>query len=214
MDDKLKIAAVLLAGYLLGRTKRMKLALAAAGALAVRELRSNPDVLKAGTSVLASPAVKKLTDELSGRLVEAGKTAVVAAAAKRVDGLVSNLEKRTGSPLAPPGAEKDDADEPGESPEPTEEPADEGVDEDLPAEEPEEEPPGEEEESSGDKKAAQKAPTRQRRSESSKTSRSSRASGEGGSRQTTSGGRGKKSAGTTSTRKSTGGSSTRKPSSR
>lgn len=210
MDDKLKIAAVLLAGYLLGRTKRMKLALAAAGALAVRELRSNPDVLKAGTSVLASPAVKKLTDELSGRLVEAGKTAVVAAAAKRVDGLVSNLEKRTGSPLAPPGAEKDDADEPEESPEPTEEPADE----DLPAEEPEEEPPGEEEESSGDKKAAQKAPTRQRRSESSKTSRSSRASGEGGSRQTTSGGRGKKSAGTTSTRKSTGGSSTRKPSSR
>lgn len=211
MDDKLKIAAVLLAGYLLGRTKRMKLALTAAAALAVRELRSNPDLLKAGTSVLASPAVKKLTDELSGRLVEAGKTAVVAAAAKRVDGLVSNLEKRTGAPLA--SGEAGEA-APEESPEPTEEPTDEGTDEDLPAEEPEEEPPGEEEESSGDEKAARKAPTRQRRSESSKTSRSSRASGEGGSRQTTSGGRGKKSAGTTSTRKSAGGSSTRKPSSR
>ncbi len=213
MDDKLKIAAVLLAGYLLGRTKRMKLALTAAAALAVRELRTNPDLLKAGNSVLASPTVKKLTDELSGRLVEAGKTAVVAAAAKRVDGLVSNLEKHTGAPLAPRDAEEDD--EPEESPEPTEAPTDEGAEEDLPAEEAEEEePPGDEQEPSDDEKAAPKPTTRQRRSESNKTSRSSRASGEGGSRQTTSGGRGKKSAGTTSTRKSAGGSSTRKPSSR
>lgn len=212
MDDKLKIAAVLLAGYLLGRTKRMKLALAAAGALAVRELRSNPDLLKAGTSVLASPAVKKLTDELSGRLVEAGKTAVVAAAAKRVDGLVSNLEKRTGSPLAPPGAEKDDADEPEESPEPTEEPADEGAEEDLSAEgTEEEEPPGDEQEPRDDQEpgeeeeAARKPASRKPRSESSKTARSSRASSEGGSSRSTSGARAKKPA---------GGSSTRKPSSR
>lgn len=207
MDDKLKIAAVLLTGYLLGRTKRMKLALAAAGALAVRELRANPDLLKTGSSVLASPAVKKLTDELSGRLVDAGKTAVVAAAAKRVDGLVSNLEKRTGAPPSARGPEEDEpTDQPDESPEPADEAGDE-----VPPEETEEEEPSDEPD---DEPAAARSAPRQRRSEPKETSRSSRTSGEGGSRKATSGGRGKKSSGTASTRKSTSGTSTRKPSSR
>ncbi|MEV0891620.1 hypothetical protein [Promicromonospora sp. NPDC050262] len=213
MDDKLKIAAVLLTGYLLGRTKRMKLALAAAGALAVRELRANPDLLKTGSSVLASPAVKKLTDELSGRLVDAGKTAVVAAAAKRVDGLVSNLEKRTGAPPSARGPEEDEpTDQPDESPEPADEAGDEVPPEETEEEEPSDEP--DEPNEPDDEPAAARSAPRQRRSEPKETSRSSRTSGEGGSRKATSGGRGKKSSGTASTRKSTSGTSTRKPSSR
>ncbi|WP_020015574.1 hypothetical protein [Promicromonospora sukumoe] len=214
MDDKLKFAAILLGGYVLGRTKRMKLALTVAGALAFRELRSNPDLLKAGSSLLSSPAVKKLTDEFSGRLVEAGKTAAVAVATKRVDGLVSNLEKRAGSRRAEHGPEEDEpAEAPEESPEPAEESPDEETEE--PADEGTEEPSGEEETAQEDEEepAAKRS---KRESSASGGSRSSRSSAQSGSKQSSSGTRARKSSGTRSgsTTKSSGGSSARRTGSR
>jgi outer membrane biosynthesis protein TonB len=193
MDDKLMFAAVLLGGYVLGRTKRMKLALTVAGALAVRELRSNPDLLKAGSSVLSSPAVKKLTDEFSGRLVEAGKTAAVAAATKRVDGLVSNLEKRAGARQAEHGPEEDEpADAPEESPEPTEESADEET----------EEPSDEEETAQEDEEEEPAAKRSKRGSSSSGGARSSRSSAQSGSKQGSAGTRARKPSGGSSARRS------------
>ncbi|MFD7025564.1 hypothetical protein [Promicromonospora sukumoe] len=232
MNDKLTFAAILLGGYLLGRTKKLKMALAVAGALGVRELKEHPDLLKAGGAVLSTPAVKKLTDELSGRLVEAGKTAVVAAATKRVDSLVSNLEERTGSPLASRGGrdKSGSADEAGKTREAgeAEEPADEATPEESPAEdegaedteqdeakagtpsedeEPEDEEPEDEQPQDEDEEPAPKAAPRRRRTTSDS---SSRASGQGRSKQGTSAGGAKKSTGTRSTTRSTGGKTTRK----
>ncbi|MGW2092160.1 hypothetical protein [Promicromonospora sukumoe] len=230
MNDKLTFAAILLGGYLLGRTKKLKMALAVVGALGVRELKQHPDLLKAGGAALSTPAVKKLTDELSGRLVEAGKTAVVAAATKRVDSLVSNLEERTGSPLASRGGrdKSGSADEAGEA----EEPADEATPEESPAEEegaedaeqeeakagtpseeeePEDEEPEDEQPQDEDEEPAPKAAPRRRRTESGS---SSRTSGQGRSKQGTSAGGAKKSTGTRSTSRSTSGKTTKKPGSR
>lgn len=96
MDDKLKFAGMLLGGYLLGRTKRMKTALMLATTVGAKQLQSNPEMLaKAGSAVLSSPEVKKLTDELTGRLTEAAKAAAVAAATKRVESLTTNIQART-----------------------------------------------------------------------------------------------------------------------
>lgn len=170
MDDKLKFAAVLLGGYLLGRTKRMKLALTAAGALAVRELRSNPELLKAGSSVLSSPPVKRLTDELSGRLVEAGKAAVVSAATKRVDGLVADLEKRTGSLRVPQDDQEKDEQENDEQADAPEEAEEGSRAEDEPAED----------EPAEDEPAA--TPPRRRRAASSRDTGSARAGASGRSK--------------------------------
>lgn len=103
MDDKVKLAAVLLGGYLLGRTKRMKTALMVAGALATRGVRgeSQGSGLLGGTlggvtdSVLKSPELKRLRGEVTGKLVGAGKAAALAAATRRIDSLSSGLQDRT-----------------------------------------------------------------------------------------------------------------------
>lgn len=102
MDDKLKFAALLLAGYLLGRTKKMKLALTIAGAVAGNQLKdeSSRAALLGGVggvkdSLLSSPEIKRLTDEVSGKLMEAGRAAALAAAAKGIDSLNSTLESQT-----------------------------------------------------------------------------------------------------------------------
>lgn len=223
MNDKLTFAAILLGGYLLGRTKKLKMALAVAGALGVRELKEHPDLLKAGGAALSTPAVKKLTDELSGRLVEAGKTAVVAAATKRVDSLVSNLQERTGSPLPSRGARDeggsaDEAEEPADEAAPDESPLEEEEAEDTEqeeakagtpseGEEPEDEEPEDEQPQDEDEEPAPKAAPRRRRTTSGS---SSRASDQGRSKQGTSAGGAKKSTGTRSTTRSTGGKTTRK----
>ncbi|MFD6444352.1 hypothetical protein ACFWEJ_04580 [Promicromonospora sp. NPDC060204] len=213
MDDKLTFAAVLLGGYLLGRTKKLKLALAVAGALGVRELRAHPDLLKASGAALSTPAIKKLTDEVSGRLVEAGKTAVVAAAAKRVDSLVSNLEERAGAPLASHGGEQPADEETGDEPAPE----DEASPEEATAgsrsgdDEPEDEQKQADDEQADDEQATPKSAGRRRRAASES---SSRTSGQGRSKQGASAGGAKKSTGTRSTTRSTSGKSTRKPSSR
>lgn len=222
MNDKLTFAAILLGGYLLGRTKKLKMALAVAGVLGARELKAHPDLLKAGTAALSTPAVKKLTDELSGRLVEAGKTAVVAAATKRVDGLVSNLEQRMGSPLASGGG-RDQGGPAGDTEEPVDEATDESPLEDeteeeteqegtpSEGEEPETEEPEDEQPQDEDEEPAAKAAPRRRRTASGS---SSGTSGQGRSKQGTSAGGAKKSTGTRSTSRSTSGKTTKKPGSR
>jgi hypothetical protein len=82
-------------GYFLGRTKKMKLALMLAGMAAGRQVGGPGELLKGGTKLLAGrPELARLTDEVRGRLLEAGKAAAVAAATRQVEALTDRVGKR------------------------------------------------------------------------------------------------------------------------
>jgi hypothetical protein len=115
MKDGLRIALAVGAGYLMGRRRKMKLALTLAAAGASGRIAKNPaGLVKQGTKLLsASPEVKVLTETVRGRLVEAGKAAAVTAASSQIDALSDRLQRRTDSLLRPrtPGGAPEAEDE-------------------------------------------------------------------------------------------------------
>jgi outer membrane biosynthesis protein TonB len=148
MDDKIKLAAFVLGGYLLGRTKKMRLALMIAGAVAGNKLRdqSSRDALLGGIgnvkdSVLSSPEIKRLTDEVTSKLVVAGKTAALTAVGKGISSINSTLESQTERlrSAAPvdvlPKDEPEEPEEPAEEEATEQEPAEAETTEEEPAEE-------------------------------------------------------------------------------
>src|SRR3954447_15660248 len=71
-----RVALGVAGGYFLGRTKKMKLALALAGMAAGKRAGGPGQLLAQGTKLLGqSPELSRLTDELRGRLLDAGKGA-------------------------------------------------------------------------------------------------------------------------------------------
>ncbi|MEV5709839.1 hypothetical protein [Actinoallomurus sp. NPDC052274] len=104
MKDGLRIALAVGAGYLMGRRRKMRLALTLAAAGASGRIAKNPaSLVKQGTKLLnTSPEVKNLTDTVRGRLVEVGKAAAVTAASSQIDALSDRLQRRTESLLRPP----------------------------------------------------------------------------------------------------------------
>ncbi|MCO6003834.1 hypothetical protein NE236_02470 [Actinoallomurus purpureus] len=115
MKDGLRIAIAVGAGYLMGRRRKMKLALTLAAAGASGRIGKNPaGLVKQGTKLLsASPEVKALTDTVRGRLVEAGKAAAVTAASSQIDALSDRLQRRTDALLKPqvPGGTRGEEEE-------------------------------------------------------------------------------------------------------
>jgi hypothetical protein len=107
-------------GYLLGRTKKMKLALMLAGMAAGRQAGGPGELLKTGSKLLGStPELAQLTDQVRGRLLDAGKTAALAVATRQVESLTDRVGKRVES-LGDVGLPRQRRSE-----EPAEEPADE-----------------------------------------------------------------------------------------
>jgi hypothetical protein len=93
-----RVAVGVVAGYFLGRTKKMKLAMMLGGMAAGRRAGGPGDLLKTGTKLLnSSPELSRLTDEVRGRLLEAGKGAVLAVAARQVESLTDRVGKRVES---------------------------------------------------------------------------------------------------------------------
>jgi len=84
MDPKQKVAAAVAAGYLLGRTKKLKLAITVGSVLAGQRLSSNPQkLLKGATSLVQNnPALSALQTELRGRAFDAAKGAAVSVATR------------------------------------------------------------------------------------------------------------------------------------
>jgi hypothetical protein len=123
-------------GYFLGRTKKMKLALMFAGMAAGRRAGGPGELLKSGTKLLGStPELAQLTDQVRGRLLEAGKSAALAVAARQVESLTDRVGKRVES-LGDVGLPRQRASEkPADEPE--EEPAarDEHAEDEVPADE-------------------------------------------------------------------------------
>ncbi|MDA3623811.1 hypothetical protein OU415_00105 [Saccharopolyspora sp. WRP15-2] len=90
-----QIALAVAVGYALGRSRKMKLAIAAAGMLAGRRFSDPKELLAKGGKLLgASPEVQKLTGEARERLLDAAKSAVLAAATSKIESLGDNLTRR------------------------------------------------------------------------------------------------------------------------
>ncbi|MEU8835799.1 histone protein [Streptomyces sp900116325] len=149
MDDQTKVAlaAAIAGGYLLGRTKKGKLALSVATYLAGRRFGLEPRQLATeGMRRLGEiPQVAELQDQLKGEFLEAGRKAVTAAATRGMGTLAETLHDRTAS-LDKKEEEKPKDEEEEEEPEEEEPEEDEEEEEEPEEDEEEEEEPEEEEE--------------------------------------------------------------------
>jgi hypothetical protein len=93
-----RVALGVAGGYFLGRTKKMKLALMLGGMAAGRSAGGPGELLGRGTKLLSSsPELSRLTDEVRGRLLEAGKGAALAVATRQVESLTDRVGKRVES---------------------------------------------------------------------------------------------------------------------
>ena len=105
-----RVALGVAGGYFLGRTKKMKLALMLAGTAAGRQAGGPAALLGQGGSAAllgqgkklleASPELSRLADEVRGRLLEAGKGAALAVAARQVESLTDRVAGRVESSLS------------------------------------------------------------------------------------------------------------------
>ena len=153
MSSSSRVGAAIAAGYFLGRFKKLRLALVVGSALANKNVRtSGLGLLQKGTEGLtSSPEAKKLTEQISSQLMQAGRAAAVTAAASRIDALSDRLNERSAElrDLAslPVGEEEEEQDEEYEGEEPEDEYEEEGEEEEPTDEyEEEEEEPEEGEE--------------------------------------------------------------------
>jgi hypothetical protein len=93
-----RVALGVAGGYLLGRTKKMKLALMLGGMAAGRRAGGPGELLNRGTKLLeTSPELSRLVGDVRGRLLEAGKGAALAVAARQVEALTDRVGKRVES---------------------------------------------------------------------------------------------------------------------
>jgi hypothetical protein len=118
MNSGARLGLAVAAGYVLGRFHKLKWGLAVAALAGGRRLPGGPGgLVQQGAKLLASsPEFTKLTDEMKGRLVDAGKAAAAAAVSSKIDSLSESLRGRTdamraasagGESAAPAGEEED-----------------------------------------------------------------------------------------------------------
>jgi hypothetical protein len=143
-ETKATLAAALAAGYVLGRTKKGKLAIGAASVLAGQGLLSPRELIIRGLRKASeSPQAAQLLTQLRGELVDSARSALSATADRRLGALADSLEQRTSSLVKKPG---DEDEEPSEDSEPDDQEPDD------------EEPDDEEEEAPPPRRRAKKAP--------------------------------------------------------
>ncbi|MGW7360751.1 histone protein [Streptomyces sp. NPDC054802] len=141
MKDTTKVAlgAAVAGGYILGRTKKGRLAIAVATYLTGRQAGLDPQQLvTSGLQKLKNaPQFAELGDQVRGELMDAGRQALAASADRSLAGLADSLHERT---RKLEGREEAEEEEPEED-----EPEEDEPEEDEPEEEePEEEEPDEE----------------------------------------------------------------------
>ena len=159
------------AGYLLGRTKKLKMAVAVGGLVAGKKLNLSPRMVAEllQQQLRNNPQFKEIGDQLREDLRGVGKAASGAMVERQLDALSDRLHGRTSqmrdqlTGAVPGGREDDEADDEYEDEEPEEdEPEDSASqEEEQENEEPEnEEPEDEEPEDEESEPAAKKAPAR------------------------------------------------------
>jgi hypothetical protein len=97
MSTEARIAAAVASGYLLGRTRKMKLAITVGSLLAGQRIATSPRGLaRQGQQIIdANPELAKLQDQLTGKLMEALKAAAVATLSSRLNSVSDVLRDRT-----------------------------------------------------------------------------------------------------------------------
>lgn len=97
MSTGARVAAAVGAGYLLGRTRKFKLAITVAGLMAGKRIATNPSGIarQAGELVESNPKLAELTDQVKGSLVQAGRTAAISMASRRIDSVSESLRERS-----------------------------------------------------------------------------------------------------------------------
>jgi len=97
MNTGARVGLAVTAGYVLGRFHKMKWALAVAALVGRGRLPGGSGgLLQQGAKLLtSSPEFNKLTEEMRGRLMEAGKAAALATVSSRIDSLSEGLRERT-----------------------------------------------------------------------------------------------------------------------
>jgi hypothetical protein len=97
-----QIAVGITAGYLLGRTHKTRLAVFMALMAAGGKLPVDPvDLLRRTPLGVEGGPLDKLTGDLRGQLVDAGKSVAMAAASGRIDSLSDKLQQRADRMRAP-----------------------------------------------------------------------------------------------------------------
>jgi len=148
-----KIGLGVAAGYLLGRTKKFKLAITVGSMLAGQRVATNPQALMKQLGELAekNPEFAKLQDRIKGELFTAAKSAAISLASNRLDSANKALTspRRRDADDEQDDYEDEQAPEEGEEPEEDEEPEDEYEDEE-PEDEAEEDEESEDEEAEED----------------------------------------------------------------
>src|SRR3954452_20113701 len=106
MSATTKIAVGVTAGYLLGRMRKLRLAITVGGLLAGQRVATNPQaLLSQGNKLIENnPELRKLRGEITGRLLDAARDAAILTASSR-------LESMTESLTALPGMNDEDQDE-------------------------------------------------------------------------------------------------------
>ncbi|MFJ4837626.1 hypothetical protein [Streptomyces sp. NPDC088746] len=112
MTGNAKIGAALVGGYLLGRTKKAKLAIGFGMFLAGKKLSLDPRQL--GRMLADSPLLGGVNDQVRKELVGATKTAATKALTQRATGLADSLHKRTLELEDPSGAKARDEEDEGD----------------------------------------------------------------------------------------------------
>ncbi|MFD9426135.1 MULTISPECIES: hypothetical protein [unclassified Streptomyces] len=143
MEDskKVALAAAVAAGYVLGRTKKGKLALGLASLVVGQQLPLNPrELVTLGARKLAeNPAVAPLMEQARGEVLDAGRAALSASANRRLEAVADALQQRTEALLGGLDEEEEEAEEISDEEEPEEEEESEEEEEPEEGEEPEEE---------------------------------------------------------------------------
>src|SRR4051812_35296918 len=97
MNTTAKVAAAVASGYLLGRTKKLRLAITVGGLLAGKRIATDPRAIvqQLAAVVEENPELSKLSDQVRGKLVTAGREAAVAAASNRLNRVSDSIRDRT-----------------------------------------------------------------------------------------------------------------------
>ena len=113
MNTTGKVAAAVASGYLLGRTKKLRLAITVGGLLAGKRLNTSPRALVAQASEIIekNPELARLSDQVRGKLMSAGREAAIAAASNRMNRVSDSIRTRTDRFLEPPLDDDDEYDE-------------------------------------------------------------------------------------------------------
>ena len=160
MSTESRVALAVAGGYLLGRNKKMKLAISLGSMLIGKRVATNPRaLLKQGRELVdANPNLAEIEDQIRGKFLEAARAAALATLSSRMELVSDSLRDRTDGLRGLAGELEAAADEAEDE---------DSYDEDEDEDSYDDEEPEDEDEDEGEEPAAEERPRPRRRRPSS-----------------------------------------------